>query len=1105
MWFRKKKKSNKSSAKANRPKPKVVHLGDREKQEDEPELEAPQEELEEQSQPVAYVEEADWEEDIQEPEAEVEEVSEEETPTPTEPESIESPEPVLEETPAEVAEETDLSVPEEEIVEAVEQPETDIQSEEKTKEPVVEVVDEPIEAMAPSVETLDPPVVEEEEKPPAAPVTPDPESPIVEAPTPEPEIPIAVAPTPEPEKPLNTPLVETSSPEISAAKPEPEPTPAPKPAIPADTEVLDSLRKRLKLIEQKKAKQPYEIKTAAEEVSPEPILEQVAKTPETTSQVTPTPDSIEKVTEEVASEPSIESEKAEETPAEENLVEPIEMPVVEQEEEVEEQVEEPILESNEAVDESEEEDEPEPEVEQDAFASAPESPQITPVGQDQIPFFIYEEPLEPDLPIPIEELEPTETAASETSPTREKPTPEPRVERPRRKRMEPKRRPAPKEEEEQDEPEEEAMAASHEENLDNEGESHHVLIAPKITKKVTPEPEVEEAEPEEGQRRWSWAEEEEEEEEVVEESPEPESDTYEEIEDEVEEEDEPVEVPDRPQPKVVFVRKKEESEASEEEYPADPNPRARIRKKTSKPETEESSPSDEAEADDWDEWEDEFDEVPATSSRSLRPKVVVLASEEEEEPETYHTVAKTETEEYEDEEYEDEYEEVIDTPEPHYDEEGGEIVVRKRSGTPGYQEDFALWKKRRRKNILLAVFGVVVVGLAVSTFVFREAIFGVSFSAEEENCLGIQPNIDLGYPLHKMKCMEGIANEDQGLEDLLLAQNVHYEAILDLLQRVKAAGTPPLTAGDRYISLYEKGSVKAPRIFAYEPDASQMVIIRIDENPFVYAQKREVVNTSLHKEDVIIRSDLAESMYNREFGLDMTEKMEDALQWQVDFFHLGPGDHFTLLFDENEMEGGIKQIDLLRAVRYQVGGEWMEAYYFDNQGFPGYFDELGRPVETPFLKAPIRYGRVSSSFSWRRPDPLSEDGTPIPHLGTDYAAPLGTEILAVADGLVTEAAIGNANGIYVKIRHNDTTDTQYLHMQGFAKGIKKGVRVRQGQVIGYVGSTGRSTGPHVCFRYWKNGEQVDHRKEKYPVGSPLKGTAMDRFLTEMDRCRTAMN
>ena len=163
-------------------------------------------------------------------------------------------------------------------------------------------------------------------------------------------------------------------------------------------------------------------------------------------------------------------------------------------------------------------------------------------------------------------------------------------------------------------------------------------------------------------------------------------------------------------------------------------------------------------------------------------------------------------------------------------------------------------------------------------------------------------------------------------------------------------------------------------------------------------------------------------------------------------------------------------------------GENIYAIPFKQNSKVDFYDEKGNGLRKAFLQAPLKFSRISSGFSGKRFHPVQKRCKA--HLGTDYAAPTGTPILAVGDGVVTESQYKSANGNYVKIKHNSTYTTQYLHMS--KRAVKAGERVRQGQVIGYVGSTGLATGPHVCFRFWKNGQQVDHRKEKLPKSDPVK-------------------
>ncbi|MEL7223088.1 MAG: M23 family metallopeptidase, partial [Bacteroidota bacterium] len=207
-----------------------------------------------------------------------------------------------------------------------------------------------------------------------------------------------------------------------------------------------------------------------------------------------------------------------------------------------------------------------------------------------------------------------------------------------------------------------------------------------------------------------------------------------------------------------------------------------------------------------------------------------------------------------------------------------------------------------------------------------------------------------------------------------------------------------------------------------------------------------------------------------------------------------------LVFEQDYIEGEAVAVNNVIAAQYKTGDTtFFHSFYFDN-GDPevtGYYSMEGKPMNAGFLKAPVKYARISSRYNLNRFHPVLKYRRP--HYGTDYAAPYGTPIVAVGNGVVTNAGYTKGNGNYVKIRHNETHETQYLHMQKFANGIRSGVQVKQGQVIGYVGSTGLATGPHVCFRFWQNGKQINHLNLELPPAKPLSDTLMPDFIQVRDK------
>jgi murein DD-endopeptidase MepM/ murein hydrolase activator NlpD len=227
--------------------------------------------------------------------------------------------------------------------------------------------------------------------------------------------------------------------------------------------------------------------------------------------------------------------------------------------------------------------------------------------------------------------------------------------------------------------------------------------------------------------------------------------------------------------------------------------------------------------------------------------------------------------------------------------------------------------------------------------------------------------------------------------------------------------------------------------------------------------------------------------------LSVDVRKPDIFGWVVDFQRLQKGDKFKLIYQENQVEGvsiGIKQID---GIYFEHFGNDYYAFPFDQGDGVDFFDENGKSLRKALLKYPIEFTRISSRFNLNRFHPVQKRWKA--HLGTDFAAPRGTPIRSVGDGIVLEAQYKSNNGNYVKIKHNSTYTTQYLHMSKIASGVRAGTRVRQGETIGYVGSTGLATGPHLCYRFWKNGRQVDALRADLPASQPVKKDRLESFET----------
>ena len=264
----------------------------------------------------------------------------------------------------------------------------------------------------------------------------------------------------------------------------------------------------------------------------------------------------------------------------------------------------------------------------------------------------------------------------------------------------------------------------------------------------------------------------------------------------------------------------------------------------------------------------------------------------------------------------------------------------------------------------------------------------------------------------------------------------------------------------------------------------------------VYKGEKEV-EVRLKKATGIINTSLWITMEEKKLSPRLTHELSTIYAWTIDFFKIQKGDSFKVYYEDRYIDGEYIGIGKIIASEFtHINQNYYAFYYKENSIRGDYYNEKGETLRKAFLMAPVDYKRISSRYSKKRKHPVT--GRWKGHFGTDYAAATGTPIWSTADGVVLKASYTRNNGNYVKIKHNNTYTTQYLHMSKIKSGIKKNIRVKQGDVIGYVGSTGLATGPHVCYRFWKNGKQVDPYKQKLPPGDPIKKENYNNFMIVKD-------
>ena len=399
-------------------------------------------------------------------------------------------------------------------------------------------------------------------------------------------------------------------------------------------------------------------------------------------------------------------------------------------------------------------------------------------------------------------------------------------------------------------------------------------------------------------------------------------------------------------------------------------------------------------------------------------------------------------------------------------------------------------------------YGTFLAIAAISTLFLTTTAYRTDIPLEELTCLPV-PDLDqrFGFNLNDFHMMEEEIKPNQFLADLLLPHHVSYQTIADIAEAAKEVfDVRSLRAGKKYMILAADTTQQAD-YFIYEPNMLRYVVYDLKAQD-VRIIEREVERV-LTSSTGTIQSSLWQTMMSQHLDYELAAKMEDALAWSVDFYHIQQGDHFKAYYEELFVDGVRVGVGELFAAYFHNSNNDYYAIKYTNEKYDGFYDLAGRPMKKVFLKSPVKYSRISSRFNPRRFHPVLKRVKA--HLGTDYAAPYGTPIYAVANGVVTKASRTKGNGNYVKIRHDKVYETQYLHMRRFAKGITPGVQVKQGQVIGYVGSTGLATGPHVCFRFWKHGRQVNHLGLNLPEPEPMESSELPQFNMIRDSLKSILD
>ena len=358
-----------------------------------------------------------------------------------------------------------------------------------------------------------------------------------------------------------------------------------------------------------------------------------------------------------------------------------------------------------------------------------------------------------------------------------------------------------------------------------------------------------------------------------------------------------------------------------------------------------------------------------------------------------------------------------------------------------------------------------------------------------------KPMVDFGFNFDDFNVHFDTIRSQDTFERILKKQNLNGRKPAEIIAKVKDSFPTSVRFMKPYICLRSKDKYHKLQYLIYQPNKIDYYLVDLTDSIVGYKKSRPLtfkVRTIAGKLD----GSLSTTLRGMKVDPSLSNKLLKVYAWSIDFFKLKKGDRFAVSFTERYINDTIYDgVDSLRCAFFEYKGDKIYAFPFqqERKGRTDYYDENGKALKNFFLKAPLKYIHITSRFSKSRFHPVQLRWKA--HNGTDYAAPTGTPIMTTASGVVEQAGYTAGNGNFVKVKHDRTFATQYLHMSRIL--VRRGQRVKQGDVIGKVGSTGLATGPHVCYRFWKNGVQVDPLRIQLPNAQPMEGRNLPRFKEQM--------
>ena len=387
--------------------------------------------------------------------------------------------------------------------------------------------------------------------------------------------------------------------------------------------------------------------------------------------------------------------------------------------------------------------------------------------------------------------------------------------------------------------------------------------------------------------------------------------------------------------------------------------------------------------------------------------------------------------------------------------------------------------------------------IALGLLIFQSCKNEIAESNVESEIIETKPKIieEFGYILDNYKVIKDTIKNGESFGEILGRHHIDYSEIYKIAAVAKDTfDIRKLRAGKPYVILAKKDTTEKAQVFIYQRNKIEYLIVDFTDSIQTNFCRKEVKIITKTASGVI-ESSLSEAISKQNLNYILALEMSDIYAWTIDFFHLQKGDNFKLIYEEKFINDTVSVgIGNITAAYFEHKGTPLYAFNFVTDSIKNindYYDDKAKTLRRKFLKAPLKFGRISSRYNLNRR--IKFYGyRPKAHKGTDFAAPIGTPIMSTASGTVIASKYARGNGNYVKIKHNATYSTQYLHMK--KRKVKKGDYVKQGDVIGWIGMTGNTAGPHVCYRFWKNGKQVDPLREKLPSAEPIKEHLKEHYF-----------